>query len=280
MSNGIDFDAMPAEVANMTLVSASDWRTDRVNALFYGGIGSGKTHIAVGFPKPVLIDTGENGALTVKKMLVEKELKNDLPVITTTNFITIMSIVGNPVGVLGGMFKGSKWEGYENEMETLVFDTVSTMEGWCMSAILKDKGKSEGEDSIQEVNALKRRMLAFFRGAWNLKYNTVMLAHDMDARPEVRGNNGAVMMKEKKAGILLTGDLAVRGPALTDFFLHLVTEPAIMGNPPRFVAHSEEHNGFPARTKLQGYLDAEIENLNYTHLREALDRVERDAENE
>lgn len=268
----ITLDAPSSEQSNLQVLSASEWRTDRVNAFLYGPMGSGKTDLGVRFPKPVLVDTGENGALTVKYMLATGRLHEDLPIIPSTDFDTIKNIVTDPKYILGGFFKGSKWEGYENEMESIVVDTVTTMEGWCLEEVL-EKAQKEDPD-LRETEIMKRKMRAFFRAAWNLPYNTVLLGHDSPGRAETRDGRGRVIMSKKNPGPLLTGQLATQGPALTDFFVYMRQEHS-MGNEDVFVAFTEEHpDGFPARTRVKGFLDKRIENPTYDHFREALDKLE------
>jgi hypothetical protein len=81
-------------------------------------------------------------------------------------------------------------------------------------------------------------------------------------------------MSKKNPGPLLTGQLATQGPALTDFFIYMRQEHS-MGNDDTFVAYTEEHpDGFPARTRIKGFLDKKIENPTYEHFREALDKLD------
>lgn len=258
----------------LQVLSASEWRTDRVNAMLYGPMGSGKTDLGVRFPKSVLVDTGENGALTVKYMLATGRLEEDIPIIPATDFTRILDIVTDPKYVLKNMFRGSKWGsmGYEEIMESLVIDTVTTMEGWCLEDVLKKASKEDPD--LRETEIMKRRMRAFFRAAWNLPYNTVLLGHDSPGRAETRDGSGRVIMSKKNPGPLLTGQLATQGPALTDFFIYMRQEYS-MGNDDVFVAYTEEHpDGFPARTRVKGFLEKKIENPSYQHFREALDKLE------
>jgi hypothetical protein len=271
----VDETPTPTPQSDITLTSGADWRTDRVNVMGYGPPGCGKTDFAVRFPKPVLIDS-ENGGLTVKKMLSEGRLKADVPIVKTTVFNRVMEIVTDPVYALAEIFRGSKWEGYEKSMETLIVDTFTTLEGWCMDEILEKTGKSDPD--FPETNKLRRRMTAFFRKVWDLEYNTVLLGHDQPGRAETKDpKTGRILMRKKDPGPLLTGQLAKQGPALTDIFLYLRREPKY-GEPDTFMAYTSEHpEGYPARIRID--LPDTIENPTYEILRDALNKLESKQEN-
>ena len=258
------------EQKDLELVSASSWRTDRVNVLVYGDPGAGKTDFAARFPNPVMIDTGENGQLTVKKMLAEGRLDHDIPIIRTHSFHEAMLIVQSPEAKLRTRFKGTPFENYE--IKTVVIDNVTTLEEWCIEEVLKAKGKTEME--VTEINRIKNRMTNFFRAAWVLDLNTVLIAHAYDGRQEARNKQGSIIMSKKDKGPNLTGQLAKLAPAATDFFLYFTTEYQFGGGEEVVCYSTANEHGYPARTRLKGILDAKIVNPSYEHLRAALDKLE------
>jgi hypothetical protein len=270
--------------ASYILTSAIDWRTDRVNVMAYGPPGCGKTDFGARFPYPIIIDTGENGSLTVKKMLAEGRLERNIPVLQTTDFSLIMEIAAGGPLRLAEIFRGdTKWDGYEKTMQSIVFDTFTTLEGFCWTDILQKHNKGESSAGIPENNALRRRMTAFFRAAWNLPYNTVLLGHDDPGRLA----NAA--MTKKDPGPMLTGRLTKQAPALTDFFIFQRKEcSSTMGEADEYVSYTDTHiniGDYPARNKLrcatgplaesiQKLLPTRIVDLDYSHLRKALDKLE------
>jgi hypothetical protein len=267
-----------SEQAGLEVISASLWRTDRVNVIVCGEYDTGKTDFAARFPKPVLLDTGENGAITVRKMLREGRLAADIPIVKTSSFADALAVVAAPKARLGQAFKGTSWEGYELEMQTLAVDTISTLEEWCTAELLEARGWADLGDGGGGGGwtTLKRKMGAFLRAAWNLPLNTVLLAHAGDARPEVRDRQGKIIMKAKAAGPLLSGTLVKTAPALADFMLYF-TKEFDMGPPSgeAFVAYSGENPaGFPTKNRLRGLLDVRLVNPGYEHLRAALDKLE------
>lgn len=280
----IEFEPETQQASNYILTSATDWRTDRVNVMVYGPPGCGKTDFGARFPYPIIVDTGENGSLTVKKMLAEGRLQQDIPVLQTTDFPLIMEIAAGGTYRLGEIFRGdAKWDGYEKSMKSIVFDTFTTLEGFCWTNILEKHGKGESDAGIPENNALRRRMTAFFRAAWNLPYNTVLLGHDDPGRAK---ND---MMTKKDPGPMLTGRLTKQAPALTDFFIFQQKEVNNeIGKADEYVSYTDKHiniGDYPARNKLrsatgplaesiQELLPVRIVDLDYSHLRAALDKLE------
>jgi len=265
-----------SEQAGLEVISASLWRTDRVNVIVCGEYDTGKTDFAARFPKPVLLDTGENGAITVRKMLREGRLTADIPIVKTSSFADALAVVAAPKARLGQAFKGTPWEGYELEMQTLAVDTISTLEEWCTAELLEARGWTDLSDGGGGGGwtTLKRKMGAFLRAAWNLPLNTVLLAHAGDARPEVRDRQGKIIMKAKAAGPLLSGTLVKTAPALADFMLYF-TKEFEFGQGESFVAYSGENpHGFPTKNRLRGLLDVRLVNPGYEHLRAALDKLE------
>lgn len=263
------------EQQTLEVIAASDWRTDRVNVIVCGEYDTGKTDFAARFPRPVILDTGEQGALTIRKMLAEGRLKNDVPIVKTTSFADALSVVASPRARLGDLFRGTKWEGYEKVMASLAVDTVSTLEEWCTAEILTAKGWNDLSDGGAGGgwSALKRKMGAFFRAAWNLPINTVLLSHVGEARTEVRDKQGKIIMKAKAAGPLLSGALVKTAPALADFMLYFAKEFELGGE--TFVGYAGENPyGFPTKNRLRGLLPARIVEPSYEHIRAALDVLE------
>lgn len=267
------------EQKTLSVNAASQWRTDRVNVIACGDYDTGKTDFAARFPNPVILDTGEQGQLTVRKMMAEGRLKQDIPIISTTVFSDALSVVSAPKARLGDLFRGTKWEGYEKVMQTVVVDTVSTLEEWCTAEILEAKGWNDLSDGGAGGgwSALKRKMGAFFRAAWNLPLNTVLLSHAGDSRPEVRDKQGRLVMKAKSAGPLLSGQLVKTAPALADFMLYFTKEYEMGGE--AFVAYAGENpHGFPTKNRLRGLLASRLVNPSYADLRAALDKLEMGAQ--
>jgi hypothetical protein len=254
------------------VTDAESWRTDRVNILCYGPYDGGKTHFAAGFPKPVLVDVGENGALTVKKMIAKGELSENFPIVQTKDVSLVMDIAKDARAALGELFRETPWEGYEGQMESVIFDTISTFEGFVWEDVLKRAGKTDEESGIQQLEARARRMSTFFRAAWNLPYNVVMLSHEDPGREETRDGRGKVIMKKKDPGPLLTGKIARQCPALVDIMLFLRKEPTVGGH--EVVGYTSEVDGWPTKVRLRGFLEDRIVNPSYAVLREALDKVE------
>jgi hypothetical protein len=239
------------------LVSAGEARVDRVNVMAYGPPGSGKTYFATTFPKPFFIDT-ENGLITARARITKGEI-DDFPAIQTTDFTTVLEILSAPKYRIPALFKGTKWEGYTPE--TLVIDTISTLEGHIFDEIQESAGKV----AQPQWNALKRKMMALARKAWDCDLNTVILAHDQS------GRQASADMGAKEPGPLLTGTLVKQFPAQIDLLLRFqqLMQP---GGVKEYVAHSVTSDGMPARA--QGVdLDALIENPSYATLRMALDKL-------
>ena len=243
---------------NIILVSAAEARVDRVNVMAYGPPGCGKTYFATTFPKPFFVDT-ENGLLTARARITKGEI-DDFPAIQTADFTTVLEILAAPHYRIPTLFKGTKWEGYVPE--TLVIDTISTLEGYIFDEIMESAGKI----AQPQWNNLKRKMMALARKSWDCDLNTVMLAHDQSGRTA-----SAEMPSSKEPGPLLTGTLVKQFPAQIDVFLRLeqLMQP---GGVKEYVAHSVNTDGMPARA--QGVeLDALIENPSYATIREALDKL-------
>lgn len=239
------------------LVSAAEARVDRVNVMAYGPPGSGKTYFATTFPKPFFIDT-ENGLITARARIAKGEI-DDFPAIQTSDFTTVLEILAAPGYRIPALFKGTKWEGYVPE--TLVIDTISTLEGHIFDEIMESAGKI----AQPQWNNLKRKMMALARKSWDCDLNTVMLAHDQ------AGREGGKDMGPKDPGPLLTGTLVKQFPAQIDILLRFeqLTQP---GGIKEYVAHSTTEDGMPARA--QGVdLEPLMENPTYATIREALDKL-------
>ena len=250
-----DADTSPDQKAIMT--SASKARVDRVNVMGYGPIRSGKTHFATTFPKPFMIDT-ENGELTARALITKGKIK-DFPILKTTDDQTVIEILTAPEYRLEALFKGTDWEGYIPE--TLIIDTISTLEGHVFDRI----NEADGKIAQPQWNKLKRRMMAIARKAWDSEMNVVILAHDQSGREKSQE------MGAKAPGPLLTGTLVTQFPAQIDILLRFeqLYQP---GGVREYVAHTEWNDGMPAGA--QGVeLDSLIENPSYAILREALDKL-------
>ena len=256
---GIELDDSGQSPEQKTLlISAAEARVDRVNVMAYGPPGCGKTYFATTFPKPFFIDT-ENGLITARARIKKGEI-DDFPGIQTSDFTTVLEIISSPTYRIPALFKGTKWEGYVPE--TLVIDTISTLEGYIFDEIMESAGKI----AQPQWNNLKRKMMALARKSWDCDLNTVMLAHDQSGRTA-----SAEMPSSKEPGPLLTGTLVKQFPAQIDVFLYLeqLMQP---GGVKEYVAHSVNTDGMPARA--QGVeLDALIENPSYATIREALDKL-------
>ena len=239
------------------LISAAEARVDRVNVMAYGPPGCGKTYFATTFPRPFFIDT-ENGLITARARITKGEI-DDFPGIQTSDFTTVLEIISAPEYRIPSLFKGTKWEGYVPE--TLVIDTISTLEGYIFDDIMESAGKI----AQPQWNNLKRKMMALARRSWDCDLNVVMLAHDQS------GREGGKDMGPKDPGPLLTGTLVKQFPAQIDILLRLeqLSQP---GGVKEYVAHSVNSDGMPARA--QGVeLDALMENPSYATIREALDKL-------
>lgn len=248
------------------ITSADEWRTDRVNVMVYGPPGSGKTDFAARFPTPLLIDTGENGALTLRKMRKEGRLAKNIPIVRTTSFKHAYNIVNAPKERCAEMFPETHPEFPNFQPETIIVDNVSVLEEWCMEEVCADKGKTEADGP--EINRHKSRMKTFFRAAWNLSMNTVLIASEYD------GRDASAMYKAKPKGPQLLGDLAKSCPAATDFYLYFTTEYEYdVGD--IFVAYTgANQTEYPARTRLKGFIPDKLTNPSYDDLRYALDKLE------
>ncbi len=230
---------------------------DRVNVMAYGPPGSGKTYFATTFPKPFFVDT-ENGLITARARITKGEI-DDFPAIQTSDFTTVLEILAAPEYRLPALFKGTKWEGYVPE--TLVIDTISTLEGHIFDGIMESAGKI----AQPQWNNLKRKMMALARKSWDCDLNTVMLAHDQ------AGREGGKEMGPKDPGPLLTGTLVKQFPAQIDILLRFeqLMQP---GGVKEYVAHSVTADGMPARA--QGVeLDDLMNNPSYATIRAALDKL-------
>ena len=255
---GIEIEDNQSPEQSALLVSASEARTDRVNVMAYGPPGSGKTYFATTFPKPFFIDT-ENGLLTARARIKAGEI-DDFPAIQTSDYQTVLEIIASPEYRIPQLLKGSKWEGYIPE--TLVIDTVSTLEGH----IFDDITESAGKVAQPQWNQLKRKMMALARKSWDCDLNTVMLAHDQGGRTW-----SAEMPSSKEPGPLLTGTLVKQFPAQIDIFLRMEQQNQ-PGGIKEYFAHTAHNDGMPAR--VQGIkLPALIENISYATIREALDKI-------
>ena len=240
------------------LISAAEARVDRVNVMAYGPPGCGKTYFATTFPKPFFIDT-ENGLITARARITKGEI-DDFPGIQTSDFTTVLEIISAPEYRIPALFKGTKWEGYVPE--TLVIDTISTLEGYIFDDIVESAGKI----AQPQWNNLKRKMMALARKSWDCGLNTVMLAHDQSGRTPSKE-----MPSSKDPGPLLTGTLVKQFPAQIDILLRL-EQRMQPGGVREYVAHSVNNDGMPARA--QGVeLDALMENPSYATIREALDKL-------
>jgi len=259
MTDAIQFTEASQEQSTL-LVSAAEARVDRVNVMAYGPPGSGKTYFATTFPKPFVIDT-ENGLITARARITAGEIE-DFPAIQTSDFQTVLEIIASPKYRIPQLFKGSKWEGYIPE--TLVIDTISTLEGHIFDEIMAASGKA---DTTQPIwNQLKRKMMALARKSWDCDLNTVILAHDQQGRKP-----SDAMPTSKEPGPLLTGTLVKQFPAQIDILLRF-EQLMQLGGVKEYIAHSVTVDGMPARA--QGVkLDDLMENPSYATIREALDKL-------
>jgi hypothetical protein len=254
---GIEYEEVSTEQSSI-LVSASEARVDRVNVMAYGPPGSGKTYFATTFPKPFMIDT-ENGLLTARARIKAGEIE-DFPAVATADYQTVLEIIAAPTRRIPMLLKGSKWEGYEPE--TIIIDTISTLEGHVFDAIAESAGKV----AQPQWNQLKRKMMAIARKSWDSDLNTVILAHDQSGR-----NPSPDMPSKKDPGPLLTGSLVTQFPAQIDILLRM-EQRYQPGGVKEFVAHTQWEDRMPARA--QGVdLPPLLENPSYATIREALDKL-------
>ena len=250
---------------NLALISAADSRTDRANVFAYGPPGSGKSYFASTFPRPFFIDTDQN-TLTVKGRVARGEVAN-FPIYQTTDWRTVLEILTDPASRLRGLFEGTPWAGYEPQ--TIVIDTLSTLEGYIFDEII-DQAAKQAKVSQNTWNTLKRRMLAIARAAWNLPLNTVLLAHDQSGRSATED------MSKKDPGPLLTGSLIKQVPAQCDVYLYFSSR-VVPGGDAEYLAHTRPTlDGMPAR--VNGIeLPADhgvLVNPSYEMIRRALDELE------
>lgn len=257
MTDAIQFTEDSQEQSAL-LVSASEARVDRVNVMAYGPPGSGKTYFATTFPKPFVIDT-ENGLITARARITDGEIE-DFPAIQTSDFQTVLEIIASPEYRIPQLFKGSKWEGYAPE--TIVIDTISTLEGHIFDEIAEKDGKV----AQPQWNQLKRKMMALARKSWDCDLNTVILAHDQSGRKP-----SAEMPSSKEPGPLLTGTLVKQFPAQIDILLRFeqLMQP---GGVKEYIARSATVDGMPARAQGVKLPDL-MESPSYATIREALDKL-------
>ncbi|MGH8653610.1 MAG: AAA family ATPase [Gammaproteobacteria bacterium] len=248
----------------LLILGADEVRTDRVNVFGYGPPGSGKSYFASTFPRPFLIDTDQN-ALTVKSRVASGEVEN-FPILQTTDWKTVLEILSDPVHRLPSLFHGTRWEGYQPQ--TLIVDTLSTLEGYIFDEILDQAAKS-AKVSQNTWNELKRKILAITRAAWNLPLNTVLLAHDQGGRQQTAD------MQKKDPGPLLTGSLIKQVPAQCDIYLYFEARTGV--GTVEYVAHTRPTlDGMPARVngiELPS-VNGVLVNPTYTKIRESLDKLE------
>lgn len=214
----------------MKLVSSSE--VGYYNGLWYGRSGSGKTHCAATSPGPVFVDV-DRGRLTLLSMGV------DVPIVEDVVEDDIIRIIEDPEYVIKDIQRTQKFKDYD--VKTWVFDSATSLQAELMGKpTIRDKQKNilqagrgimgvdrnrgtEREPSIEDYRALNHKMLGFFNGVRNMKYNTIITAHaalddieeDSDRTLSERGRSPT-----KKMGLpVLTGKLKYHADNLCDMFL-------------------------------------------------------------
>lgn len=233
---------------------------DRVNALFYGGLGSGKTYAALTFPG-VLLVTFDDGYLTGCKPFREGKFK-DAAIVKLDNWLEIVAFVKNPEGAIEELKKLSAIDnGFK--VETIVFDTLTHMEPLLIKKILEDDGR--GTMTLPMWGTRTEKLRGFFIRVKEMAYHTIFICQENYVRNEKTGDiiKQPAVGGEGKSGALLH--------SIPDVVLHFVPEVQ-EDESVDYIAWSVPRDGWPGRDRT-GQLPSRVVNPSFEPLRSAQQKL-------
>ena len=199
----------------------------RLHILVYGKSGVGKTYFACHFPKPYVFDF-DNGMLSVRGKDVEFDTYED----TVRNGVFVES------AWMKFMKKLSELEG-KCEFETLVVDSVTTMEQYAMAHILHINKRKE--PTLHEWGRLVEALQDLFKRMTKMAHHIIFVAHEEMVKDEVTGD---ILITP-----LIVGKVSNRAPLWFDEVYRLEVGRDKMGKPQhQFYTFSTLR--FPAKSRL------------------------------
>jgi hypothetical protein len=250
--------------------------------IYYGGPGSGKTHLTLTHPGIVLVDF-ENGYLTATSMGL------NVPVIQPETEEDIWRIFMSPKTIIKEIHK--VFPGYE--VKTWGFDSATSLQWKLMgrlptkadpdrgieadpgSGILSvSRNRVDNQPSIEDYRALSEKMTRFFNCCMGMEdYDVVVTAHSIIDEKEESPKSPKVPETKKTFGGYpnIVGKLKYHVGGSTDMFLYL--EQDVVNDKPRHTAYSLKTGMYGARTRFEQRIDYKILNPSYQKLKDVYDKA-------
>ncbi len=232
---------------------------DRVNALFYGCLGSGKTYAALSFPGVLLI-TFDNGYLTGCRPFHEGTMR-DAAIVKLENWLEVVAFVKDPEGAIAELKKSGDIQ-KDFKVQTIVFDTLTHMEPLLIKQILANDGRDQMTLPMWGLRTEKLR--GFFIRVKEMQFHTIFICQEAFIRNDKTGDviKQPAVGGEGKSGAILH--------SIPDIVLHFV--PEVTDESVDYVAWSVPRDEWPARDRT-GYLESRVVNPSFAPLRSAQQKL-------
>lgn len=196
------------EVGQLQTMYKNSASANKRNFLIYGGTGSGKTHLTITCPKPILYDSFDPGGTNTIKpeidagwIIADNRWEKDDP-----NAPTAFEAWSRE-------HQRRKREGFYSVFGTYVGDSLTTLSQIIMAYVLKKAGRAGGvpfqQDWLPQMTALENVV----KDILSLPCNVVFTAHPDSDKDEATGR--------MFVGPLVTGRLKIRLPLLFDEIYYL-----------------------------------------------------------
>lgn len=236
-----------------------------MNALAYGRSGTGKTHFAATFPKPVLFIDADKGMLSVKASTRLKD-KDQIFFVPVADKLEGQK-VNNPMGfvTIKAVFDQLKSSGKYGELspKTLVLDTLTSASAFCMKHVLFSAGHVGQQPTQPDWGTFRRELIYIIEVGIALDINFICLAHEQYIKDELSGRTWCLPM--------LNGKLAYELSGYFDEVYHM--EPKQIGTQTKYQMTIKATGLVTAKSRLD--LDSPIDS-DYAIIKPAWDRLNSD----
>ena len=241
----------------------SDFTPGSMNVMAYGRSGTGKTHMAATFQKPILFIDADKGMLTVKS-------SPHLPEKDQIFFVPVQDLlegqkVANPMGfvTIKAVFDQLKSTGKYGEMtpKTLVLDTLTSASAFCMKHVLYSAGHVGQQPTQPDWGTFRRALIQIIETGVAMDVNFICLAHEQYIKDELSGRTWCLPM--------VNGKLAYELSGYFDEVYHM--EPKQVGTTAKYQMTIKATGLVTAKSRLG--LDSPIES-SYTVIKPAWDKLQ------